>query len=936
LAAVVASQAPVVAWLKANGITTYKVSANTPSISALMTRDQINALAATNLTAGIHPAYTAKPLGDPNQGSSFVGCLPYGNATSSWYQTINADVARSLVPGQAQGMYFCVADGGTPRSETWLPIAYDYQPGIALSGHAQVTTGIISNTYGNNTSITNARAITTHENVNTMMDYSGEDMFEQCFDQGIGDGLYPAPVISVSLGWISQDPILNWDTDSATNPHLMPSDQKIDFLAKCDPYPLFVMAAGNYAQWTNPTEPYVVNKAYNAIIVGASDSRGTTPIMAPFSSYYNPGYNDYELPHLVAPGVEILSANMNMLSNTGDIMDGPFPLNPNPTDPNEPCPIELNGTSFSTPMVSGVAMLVNAVWQPNSFTEFHGFPGEVKAVIMATATKNVADEKKVTNLGYGLDYSHPFPERKSGVGQLDAAGAVTLADPSNWLSPGNTQGRPRGRWAGTMNLTPGGFADNKIWKMTADVNGYMRVVINWESTSSGCYWGGGVEETELVSYPFGDCDGADLPDGDLDLVVTDEVTGAPGNALCYSNAYNGTWEVCDFPVVKGSSYYAKVGVASSSVQHTVLSIAWNDYIPSSTGVPAVPPLGGIALAIGLALIGILAARRMNMKTVVAVGIVVIGLGIMLTACGSNKQELMIPPDTTDADGVTIPDPGDGGVDTNSGTSYVDVAQAGTNLIIDSGATIDTSPSSCPGFTLVGTPAEIASTPRSHPGLELVALNIDGFQPQSGTKPFVASQPTYDRLVADMTPIGGLNLGPPSGSMSGTTLALVVDDPTFASMQAGTYTAWDCLNSYYRKTAVFYHQGVNSSHLAFNLVEVTLKGIYDINQIFPLYQSLPGVIPSPSSAGLIGLISQLPQGGYSYICAGQVDSVNRYDIMRGFGDCEAGCITVEYHCYQSTSSGVVTPTSDTTSSADTGCRSEFNKLCKNFSTVTPSM
>jgi len=179
---------------------------------------------------------------------------------------------------------------------------------------------------------------------------------------------------------------------SGDEPWESESDWYTDFLTtKVAPFPLYIMSAGNSAADPNdiPT-PWVQNRGFNSLVVGASDDKGTSGIyddsIAWFSSWVNPprSHGDYELPHMAAPGVGIASANMTYL---------PDILRETKDAAGDCCPSNLDGTSFSAPQVTGVADLVFNT-DPGSF---FGFPEMLKAVLMASTSVNV-DGGSFTNL----------------------------------------------------------------------------------------------------------------------------------------------------------------------------------------------------------------------------------------------------------------------------------------------------------------------------------------------------------------------------------------------------------------------------------------------------------------------------------------------------------------------------------------------------------
>lgn len=88
-----------------------------------------------------------------------------------------------------------------------------------------------------------------------------------------------------------------------------------------------------------------------------------------------------------------------------------------------------------------------------------------------------------------------------------------------------------------------------------------RVAIAFDSSTVGC--------SQLDGTG---CTG-DALDGDLDLEITDE----SGNQVCYSGSYDSSYELCDFPVVNGKTYHARIVKWTTSATATYLGIAWQTY-----------------------------------------------------------------------------------------------------------------------------------------------------------------------------------------------------------------------------------------------------------------------------------------------------------------------------------------------------------------------
>ena len=161
-----------------------------------------------------------------------------------------------------------------------------------------------------------------------------------------------------------------------------------------------VTAAGNFAvDGQQSNEPFAPANDPFVITVGASDTTGTvttaddTP--APWSAYGHT-FDGFEKPELGAPGryvVESVPTDSTLYQQRPDRIVAPGQL-------------ELSGTSFAAPMVSGIAanlLVLHPTWTP----------GQVKGALMLTAAQPAA-------AGFAL-----------GVGVVNAAAAATVTDPPN-------------------------------------------------------------------------------------------------------------------------------------------------------------------------------------------------------------------------------------------------------------------------------------------------------------------------------------------------------------------------------------------------------------------------------------------------------------------------------------------------------------------------
>jgi hypothetical protein len=137
----------------------------------------------------------------------------------------------------------------------------------------------------------------------------------------------------------------------------------------------------------------------------------------------------------------------------------------------------------------------------NDYTQFIAWPEMTRAVMMATATHNI-DGGKFTHFS---SYSHI--DRRDGAGIINANQSTILGLPNQWTPPFSAPWS-RGRFAQTLNFSTD-FAtngeSNSVWKLRSVMNGRIRVVITWDSSTTGC--------------DTGNCSG-DTLDADLDLFIT--------------------------------------------------------------------------------------------------------------------------------------------------------------------------------------------------------------------------------------------------------------------------------------------------------------------------------------------------------------------------------------------------------------------------------
>jgi hypothetical protein len=123
------------------------------------------------------------------------------------------------------------------------------------------------------------------------------------------------------------------------------------------------------------------------------------------------------------------------------------------------------------------------------------------------------------------------------------------------------------------------------------------------------------------------------------------------------------------------------------------------------------------------------------------------------------------------------------------------------------------------------------------------------------------------------------------------LTLSPDALTTERIRRDEYSAWDCLNEFYRLESL----ELSDFKLIDEIVTVRLKGIYNVPKIAALYAQLPG-IKSARAAGY--------GGDGSTVCTSRDGSTITYVFDERGGDCPAGCTEHDAHAFRSTAPGHV--------------------------------
>ncbi|MBT9559212.1 MAG: S8 family serine peptidase, partial [Myxococcales bacterium] len=285
-----------------------------------------------------------------------------------------------------------------------------------------------------------------------------------------------------------------------------PNDMYLDALALEPPYPLIIAAAGNSngpgGEPCDPTGGFVQNHLRNGLVVGGSDERGTGNVgddtMYECSSFRDPVGSDEELPHLVAPAVDITSGGA-------------------PTD---------TGTSYAAAAVAGVAALLRATL-PGSDDP----PELLRAALIATAIHDLDS-----------DPTYGCADDESGCGR-DGAGIVSALRAIRLAASVSSDGAP-GSYTldstyddGTMVFATD-FPDGRFHRNGSPVQWRISVA-------------GGTSTRVVLAFngiPVGWNPPESSPAGNLDLVARDTA----GNIVASTYSVDRTVEVLDLNAAPGA------------------------------------------------------------------------------------------------------------------------------------------------------------------------------------------------------------------------------------------------------------------------------------------------------------------------------------------------------------------------------------------------
>lgn len=296
-----------------------------------------------------------------------------------------------------------------------------------------------------------------------------------------------------------------------------------DYLATHSPYPLIVHAAGNF--WngdadniTPPSSEYVNHKGYNTISVGNHNDTATA--MSNSSVFRNPtsSHGDRELPEISANG-------------TGVTADG----------------ITKSGTSMASPAVVGVSALIQGT-KPL----LKSWPEGCRAILLASATKNVSDNTWWQDVSNGVD-------AKDGAGAVNASEGCQIAKHKRWENAPATR---RGWDVGLLSSSSIGSDKLSTFEYKVSIPNYIlgprkvKVALAWTSKAT---------KTSLLflSWYMSELK------VDLDLIIYDE----NGAIVGYSGSWDNSYEIAEFTGQPGKTYTIKIR-RWSGTESTWFGIAW--------------------------------------------------------------------------------------------------------------------------------------------------------------------------------------------------------------------------------------------------------------------------------------------------------------------------------------------------------------------------
>lgn len=307
-------------------------------------------------------------------------------------------------------------------------------------------------------------------------------------------------------------------------------DMYKDWLALHWPYPTIVQAAGN-----GTSSEFVNHKGYNSFTVANHDD--TAGSLASDSVFRNPtsGHSDRELPEVAANGIGVTCVKLTM-----------------------------SGTSMAAPAAAGVTALMQ-----QAAPTLKSWPEGCRAILLAAASKNITGNTWWADRNAGVDAS-------DGSGAVDALEGVRIAQSRKSR---NAAASRRGWDVGTLRSSDIGAGGETTFSYQVTVPPFffsprVKVALAWDSLAA-------VVDLLWLQVAI------DQLKLDLDLHVYD----SRGNQVGYSGSWDNSYEIAEFPAVRGETYTIKIR-RWSGTDDVWYGIAW-----TVQGTPFIRPDWGLTEAV---------------------------------------------------------------------------------------------------------------------------------------------------------------------------------------------------------------------------------------------------------------------------------------------------------------------------------------------------
>lgn len=307
-------------------------------------------------------------------------------------------------------------------------------------------------------------------------------------------------------------------------------DMYKDWLALHWPYPTILQAAGN-----GSSSEFVNHKGYNSLTVANHDD--TAGSLSSDSVFRNPssGHSDRELPEVAANGTGVTCVKLT-----------------------------FSGTSMAAPAAAGVTALMQ-----QAAPTLKSWPEGCRAILLAAASKNITGSTWWADRNAGVDAS-------DGSGAVDALEGVRIAQSRKSRNAAASQ---RGWDVGTFRSSDIGANGETTFSYQVTVPRFffsprVKVALAWDSLAA-------VVDILWLQVAI------DQLKLDLDLHVYD----SRGNQVGYSGSWDNSYEIAEFPAVRGETYTIKIR-RWSGTDDVWYGIAW-----TVQGTPFIRPDWGLTEAV---------------------------------------------------------------------------------------------------------------------------------------------------------------------------------------------------------------------------------------------------------------------------------------------------------------------------------------------------